>query len=189
MQTAGHCAKWLRFPGGALRRGRAGWTTRTDRLCNMLISKTESGHRVMKDRSVPLTPRQRSAFILFDGKRTLEQVLAATAPGGVTRADIDQLFELGLVTGQAEPATAAATAAARSATAAAPAGRSPQERYAQAYPLAIQLTSALGLRGFRLNLAVEAATSYEQLLEVGPRIREAVGAERYRPLEKILAGE
>jgi hypothetical protein len=45
----------------------------------MLIVKTESGHQVMKDRSVVLTPRQRAAFILVDGKRTLAQVLAATA--------------------------------------------------------------------------------------------------------------
>ena len=151
----------------------------------MLIFKTESGHRVMKDRSVPLTPRQRSAFIMCDGKRTLEDVLAATAPTGVTRADIDHLFELGLVTADALPAAAAEPESAPPQSAVV----TPQERYARAYPLAIQLTSALGLRGFRLNLAVEAATSYEQLLEVGPRIRDAVGAERYRPLEKILAGK
>ena len=40
----------------------------------MLIVKTDLGHQVMKDRSVPLTPRQRSAFILFDGKRTLDHL-------------------------------------------------------------------------------------------------------------------
>jgi hypothetical protein len=63
----------------------------------MLIVKTESGQRVMKDRSVPLSPRQRSAFILVDGKRSLEEVLKATAPMGVTRQDIEHLLELGLV--------------------------------------------------------------------------------------------
>ena len=46
----------------------------------------------------------------------------------------------------------------------------PQEegrrRYQSAYPLATKLTASLGLRGFRLNLAVEAAGSYEELLEV-----------------------
>jgi len=159
----------------------------------MLIFKTETGQRVLKDRSVPLTPRQRSVFILLDGKKSLEEVLAATAPAGVTRADIDHLFELGLVASDAAPVAAvpaagAGAAAAEAAPAAATGARSPQDRYAAAYPLAIQLTSALGLRGFRLNLAVEAATSYEQLLEVGPRIREAVGEERYRPLDRILRG-
>ncbi len=155
----------------------------------MLIFKTETGHRVLKDRSVPLTPRQRSVFILIDGKRSLDEVLAATAPAGVTRADIDHLFELGLVASDAAPTPAVPTVGlAAPAEGGAAAARSSQDRYAAAYPLAIQLTSALGLRGFRLNLAVEAATSYEQLLEVGPRIREAVGEERYKPLDRILRG-
>ncbi|HWI80643.1 hypothetical protein [Ramlibacter sp.] len=150
----------------------------------MLIVKTEVGQQVLKDRSVPLTPRQRSAFIMVDGKKTLDQVLAATGPSGVTRADIDRLLELGLVAQVAKPSAAAAAAA--GAAASGKASLTPQERYAAAYPVAIQLTSGLGLRGFRLNLAVEAATSFEQLMAVAPKIREAVGPERYRPLEKAL---
>jgi hypothetical protein len=152
----------------------------------MAIVKTQTGHQVMKDRSVPLTPRQRSAFILFDGKRTLAQVLAATAPAGVTREDVDKLFELGLL------AHDAGEHPGKPAPAAVPSGddkeRTAQERYAQAYPVATRLTAALGLRGFRLNLAVEGATSYEQLLEVAPRIRDAVGPEKYGPLESALKG-
>jgi hypothetical protein len=35
---------------------------------------------------------------------------------------------------------------------------------------------------------VEGATSYEQLLEVAPRIKEAVGADKYAPLDKALTG-
>jgi hypothetical protein len=65
----------------------------------MLIAKTDIGHRVMKDRSVALTPRQRSALILCDGKRTMEEVLATTAAAGVTREDLEALFRLGLVAG------------------------------------------------------------------------------------------
>lgn len=154
----------------------------------MLIVKTEAGHQVMKDRSVALTPRQRAAFILFDGKRTLDQVLAATAPVGVTREDVDKLFELGLVMDPAPQETAAEEAAAHAQAEAIEhhKHRSPQERYAEAYPIATQLTASLGLRGFRLNLAVEAATNYEQLLEVAPKIREAVGPERFAPLENAL---
>ena len=154
----------------------------------MLIVKTEAGHRVMKDRSIPLTPRQRSAFILFDGKRTLEQVLSATAVTGVTREDIDKLFELGLVMDAAPQETAAEVAAAAAQAAAVEhhKHRTPQERYAEAYPIATRLTAGLGLRGFRLNLAVEAAGSYEQLLEVAPKIREAVGPEKYAPLDDAL---
>ncbi len=153
----------------------------------MSIVKTEAGQQVMKDRSVPLTPRQRSAFILFDGKKTVEDVLSATAPMGVTSADIEHLLTLGLLahTQRVQPTAEPVPAPAPPATKADPAG-TPQERYATAYPLAIKLTSGLGLRGFRLNLAVEAATSYEQLLAVAPKIREAVGPEKYVPLGRAL---
>lgn len=154
----------------------------------MLIVKTDAGHQVIKDRSVALTPRQRSALIMMDGKRTLEQVLAATASTGVTREDFDKLLELGLISDAAPQQTAAAqaTVRARADAVAQHKQRTPQERYAEAYPIATRLTAALGLRGFRLNLAVEGAVTYEQLLEIAPRIREAVGAQRYAPLDDAL---
>ena len=154
----------------------------------MIVMKTETGHRVMKDRSVALTPRQRSAFILVDGKRSLDQVLAATAAMGVTPEDVQQLFELGLVADASPQNTAAEVRATAVADAAVKLHkeRSPQERYAEAYPIATRLTAALGLRGFRLNLAVEAATDYQSLLEVAPKIREAVGPAKYAELEDAL---
>jgi hypothetical protein len=154
----------------------------------MRMVKTQMGHQVLKDRSVPLTPRQRSAFILVDGKRTLDEVLAATAPAGVTREDIDKLFELGLVADPSPQSTAAEAAAARAQAEAVEQHkqRTPRERYADAYPIASQLTASLGLRGYRLSLAVEAAVNYEELLEVAPRIRDAVGAEKYAPLDGAL---
>lgn len=140
--------------------------------------KTTAGQQVMKDRSVPLTPRQRAAFILIDGKRSLSELLQATAPAGVTREDVDQLFALGLI---------AVDRPASNGKAAAAGARTPQERYAAAYPIAAQLTAGLGLRGFRLNLAVEAATSFDDLLALAPRIREAVGADKARPLDEVLS--
>jgi len=154
----------------------------------MIPVKTESGHQVMKDRSIALSPRQRSALILFDGKRTLAQVLEATATTGVTREDVDKLFEFGLLA-DASPVTTAAEAAA-AATAAQVVknhkARTPQERYAEAYPIATRLTADLGLRGFRLNLAVEAAANYEGLLEVAAKIREAVGPKKFAVLDDAL---
>ena len=59
-------------------------------------------------------------------------------------------------------------------------------RYQTAYPMAVSITGGLGLKGFRLNLAVEAAMGYEQLVELAPRIREAVGNKAYEPLHKAL---
>src|SRR4051812_14607732 len=111
----------------------------------MLVAKTELGQQVMKNRSVALTPRQRSAFILCDGKHTLEQVLQATATIGITHEDIEKLFELGLIKQPESPGTPAPEVATRG-------HRTARERYADAYPIATRLTASLGLRGFRLNL-------------------------------------
>ncbi|MCJ0761755.1 hypothetical protein [Variovorax terrae] len=149
----------------------------------MPYTKTETGQQALKDRSVALTPRQRSAFILFDGKRSLVEVLKATAGLGVTAEDVEYLVQTGLLAGApGDPGIPLAEPAA------APAGgqASAQERYQRAYPIATQLTASLGLRGFRLNLAVEATGSYEQLLALAPKIREAVGPEKFQPLERAL---
>ena len=167
----------------------------------MLYVKSETGHQVIKDRSVPLSPRQRSAFILFDGKRSVDQVLAATSGLGASAEDVQYLVDHGLLVvaaGQpaavtpspsaAAAAVAASTVAAEAAPAAADSGRSAQQRYQDAYPIATQLTAGLGLRGFRLNLAVEAAVNYEKLQELAPKIREAVGADKFASLEQALNG-
>jgi hypothetical protein len=157
----------------------------------VILVKTETGLQVMKDRSVALSPRQRSAFILFDGKRTLDDVLAATTAMGISRADIEQLVELDLLcdpsvrSGAPQPFYPDTIPAAL-AELPEHASRPPQQRYADAYPIAIQLTSAMGLRGVRLNLAVEGAGSYEQLAALAPRIREAVGPEKFLPLALAL---
>jgi len=167
----------------------------------MILVKTEAGQQVLKDRSVPLLPRQRTAFILFDGKRSVDEVLAGT---GIAREEIDQLVTLGLL-GPAAGSTAAVPAKAPEAPAASQApvpptpkpkpaeaapssGRSRQQRYKDAYPIATQLTGSLGLRGFRLNLSVEGTANYEQLLALLPKIEAAVGPEKAAALERALRG-
>jgi len=196
----------------------------------MILVKTEGGQRLFKDRSVPLTPRQRSAYILCDGKRSVDEVLQAGM--GLTREDIEQMVELGLLgpAGAVAPAStaaqiapgagvsaasngaaaaavataaavnpaatvnpvaavaAAAPAAPAAAVAPAGAGKTPQQRYQDAYPIATQLTGSLGLRGFRLNLSVEGTSGYEQLLALYPKIEAAVGAEKAAALKKALSG-
>lgn len=62
----------------------------------MVPVKSAAGLQVLKDRSVALSPRQRAAFILVDGKRSVQELLAHAA-GAVSAEDIDRLFELGLV--------------------------------------------------------------------------------------------
>jgi hypothetical protein len=149
----------------------------------MKYSKTEVGKLAFKERSPQLSAKQRSAFILFDGVKTVEQVLAATAGIGVTLADVEYMVQQGFI--------AEAQAAAATPEAAADGGggeRTPQQRYADAYPLATKLTASLGLRGFKLNLAVEAARNYDDLLALLPKIQEAVGPQAAAELEKVLRG-
>jgi len=179
----------------------------------MILVKTPLGQQALKDRHGDLTPRQRSAFILFDGKRALEQVLAATAAMGITVADVKTMVDRGLLQLQ-EGATGSPGAleapaapggmgtvpspvieigdgrqslAADGADAAAPAGaRAPMDRYQAAYPIATALTAELGLRGFRLNLAVEGVRGFDELAALAPRIRDAVGDAKFARLQQAL---
>ena len=155
----------------------------------MILVKTEAGHLALKDRALGLSPRQRSAFILFDGKRSVSDVLAAGL--GVTQQDIEQMLSLGMlgVPGDGDAGTVASELAqvqAASSAAAPDSGRTPQERYQAAYPVATRLTASLGLRGFKLNLQVEGATSFEELLALAPKIRAAVSPEMAAELERAL---
>ncbi len=143
------------------------------------LIKTEAGQQAFKARSAQLAGKLRSAFLLFDGWRTVDEVLQATQGLGLGVADIDTLVQAGLL---AEAPDSSPTTA----SAAIPSARSAQERYRDAYPVAVALTGKLGLSGFRLNLSVEAATSFDQLAAVAPKIRDAVGPQAYVPLEQAL---
>ena len=148
----------------------------------MYLMKTPEGQQAFKERHADLSQRLRSAFLLFDGARSLDQVLAATSGMGVQKDDLLALVTRGWLVARADSppvAEAAATVApAASETAAAAAPIDPTSmslRYQQAYPLAVSITGGLGLKGFRLNLAVEAAMGYVQLVALAPRIRDAAG--------------
>ena len=147
----------------------------------MIYVKTESGKTALQNRSSMLTARQRPAFIMFDGKRSAEDVLQATSGFGFSAADIEQMVELGLI----EPVLAQMPA-----PFVASASRSPsqdaQAHFLKAWPIATRLTANLGLRGFRLNLAVESAGDLAKLRELAPRIKDAVGNEKFRELEIAL---
>ena len=154
----------------------------------MSYGKTQAGQLAFKERSPLLSARQRAAFILFDGVKSLNQVLAATAGLGVTQADIDHLCGHGFLI-ETSPATVAKLSATPVESPVGPASeKTKQERFSEAWPLATQLTASLGLRGFRLNLAVEAASGFDDLLTLFPKIQAAAGAEKSRALERALKG-
>ncbi len=174
----------------------------------MILIKTALGQTALQNRSLALSPRQRSVFIMFDGKRTVDDVMKATAGLGVTPEDVNHLVSLGVLeshtshesqtsppavsaqTPNAVPAVDTNAATPQAATLAFDANGQPtasaQARYSKAYPIAIRLTAALGLRGFRLNLSVEGAGDLDKLKELAPKIREAVGPEKFLELENAL---
>lgn len=151
----------------------------------MIYIKTELGLSAFQSRSTALTPRQRSAFIMFDGKRSTQDVLKATAGLNLMAEDIDQMVSAGLLAPAAGSSVAAPPAKAAE-PAAAPPTLSAQEHYSRAYPIASRLTAALGLRGFRLTLAVEGAGNLAELRQLGPKIEEAVGPEKFEELRSVL---
>jgi hypothetical protein len=143
-----------------------------------VLVKTEQGQTAFKARSAQLAGKLRSAYLLFDGQRSVQAVLQATQGLGVCQADIEALQQAGLL---AEVAPALAPAQM-------PSQRTPQERYRDAYPLAVRLTGGLGLSGFRLNLSVEAATSFDDLAALAPKLQQAVGTQAFAPLAHALFG-
>ena len=163
----------------------------------MRLYKSELGHAAFKQRSPLFSVRQRSAFILFDGHKTVVEVLHATAGLGLGQSDVEYLLGLGFLSQQPvdlPPDTGSAPLDGLSM----PAGLAPtqapaelpteQQRYLEAKPIATQLTASLGLRGFVLNLAVESAAGYPELLKLLPKIQDAVGAKACRKLERVLYG-
>lgn len=160
----------------------------------MLLVKTQAGQDLFKERRGGWTLRQRAAFILFDGKRVAAEVLAATAPMGITPEDVHAMVAQGLLAPAAAQAVAGPELTAAEGDLSGPkrpdeaSGRSSKERYQAAYPVATELTASLGLRGFRLNLAVEAAGSFADLAALAPKIRQAVGDVPFTRLDQALFG-
>jgi hypothetical protein len=158
----------------------------------MIYAKTSEGLAARQAHSPQMSSRQRAAFIMFDGKRDSTDVLKATAGIGITDADIEHLVSLGFLESNAVISTSLQVQ--QAVTQQAPLGpveggpplELSQANYSTAYPIATRLTAGLGLRGFRLNLAVEAAGDLEKLKELAPRIKDAVGAEKFKELEDAL---
>lgn len=161
----------------------------------MKYRKTELGKKTFRDRNVELSARQRSAFIMFDGEKDDTVVLKSLGPMGVTVEDIQHLVELGVIEAVVGAVGVPQLGAAPSGTDASLSSGdtvpgpelSEQERYQRAYPVATKLTSGLGLRGFRLNLSLESASSYKELAELAPKIRDAVGDEKFAELARALS--
>ncbi|MEN9844021.1 MAG: hypothetical protein RLZZ612_1850 [Pseudomonadota bacterium] len=153
-----------------------------------IYQKSQTGQEAFQKRSPEISAKQRSAFLLFDGKRKVQDVLAAGL--GITQADVDDLVTKGFLVSL----DAAGTVDAAAPAAPAPAGlgegvlsaQDKQDLYRAAYPVAVRLSSQLGLRGFKLNLAVEAASGFDDLFKLLPELEKALGAEKVKILRTLL---
>ena len=71
----------------------------------MSYVKTEAGQAAFRARSALFSARQRAAYIMFDGVKSVEQVLASTAGLGVTRPDIEHMVTHGFLQGNLRSST------------------------------------------------------------------------------------
>lgn len=169
----------------------------------LILKKTDKGMEALRARDPALPHRMRPAFIMFDGQKSIEQVMAlAPSAGGQLQVleDIKQLLQQGLLellrSGDASQAPPSASDLMDSLAVAAPAAplttsaaiSDPGERYIKAYAAASQLVSGLGLKGFRLQLQLERAQGYDGLVAILPKLREVIDAKKLRPIEAILLG-
>lgn len=149
----------------------------------MIWAKTDAGRAEMQAKALIKERSQRNLLLLIDGQKTEEMLLANVA--GIKPEDFAALHAMGLIEAVAGrgaprpmPAAPAAAPVQAPAPAAAPAeapAASGELDYGQFTEKLTQLISKeLGLRGFTLTLAVEKASTTEDLIDVANRTIEQI---------------
>lgn len=197
----------IRDPVSALQIAGVGVVALKRRAWNVFMKyfKTESGQQAFNVRSKLISARQRAVFIMVDGVRSGADVVAATQGLGATQDDLDYLVRQGFLVAEPESSAAALPMSSKDVgaasvkasaeigvigvSAATPSVRTAQERYAAAMPIATKVTADLGFRGFMLNLAIEKASGFDDLLALLPKIQAAAGAAACIELERVLKGQ
>jgi hypothetical protein len=134
----------------------------------------------MQTRALVKERSQRNLLLLIDGIKTEEMLLANVA--GVKPEDFKSLESLGLIAAVSSSSSSSrshssASSSSASAPAAAPATAAEEHflDYAEFTTALTQLISSeLGLRGFTLTLAVDKASSIEELREVATRVIDQI---------------
>ena len=162
----------------------------------MIWGKTDAGRLEMQSRALVKERARRNLLLLIDGVKTDTMLLDGLA--GIDATDFGALQELGLIVPLPEsPPGRSSRASGTTASSA----LSPLEPPAPAAPLDYaqftaaltqMISSELGLRGFVLTLAVEKASTIEELRAVADRtiaqIAERKGEARAASARRTLYG-
>ncbi len=145
----------------------------------MIWVKTDAGRAEMQNRALIKERARRNLLLLIDGAKSEEMLLANLA--GITAADFQELRKLDLIAPAAGAVTIGDPSRAASIEAASPQSTQPQALpdapldYSSFTAALTKLISAnLGLRGFTLTLAVDKASTIEELRDVAQRVIEQV---------------
>jgi hypothetical protein len=150
----------------------------------MIYVKTAAGRQALKERSESMPRKFHFPFLMCDGVRDSAEILTASASHGFTSVDLYEMVQAGFI---APAATTSATSAAPQAALSATTSHSQSAAlFIEAEHLATSITAKLGLRGFRLNMAVERAGNLADLKALLPQIQEAAGMAAAKPLADYL---
>ena len=143
----------------------------------MIWVKTDAGRAEMQNRALVKERARRNLLLLIDGAKSEEMLLANLA--GISAADFQELRKLDLIAPAAGAVTVGNPARANAFEATRPTVPLPLEGKSLDYSqftaaLTKLISSQLGLRGFTLTLAVDKASTIEELRDVAQRVIEQV---------------
>ncbi|MCR5884977.1 hypothetical protein LRS03_19775 [Rhizobacter sp. J219] len=153
----------------------------------MIWSKTEAGRAEVQARALVKERLQRNLLLLIDGVKTEEMLLANVV--GLKPEDFKFLESLNLIAPVPSSSSSRSSSSSSSSSSASDRGNAATQPmslppsldeplsmdYGQFTATLTQLISSeLGLRGFTLTLAVEKASTIEELRAVGERVLEQI---------------
>ncbi len=151
-------------------------------MASTVFDKTEKGREEISTRKYQLPPRLRTLLVMIDGKQDAEDLLQKVGSLGIGEENITELLDNGFI--KAMPASApieavAPVAQASVVTSEPPAGNPAASNNASQFQALYQfytetIKSAIGLRGYALQLKVEKASSIADFRELRQPYLEAV---------------
>ena len=143
----------------------------------MIWVKTDAGRAEMQNRALVKERARRNLLLLIDGVKSEEMLLANLA--GITASDFQELRKLDLIAPASGAVTMGTPARATAFETTRPTMPMPLETKALDYSeftaaLTKLISSQLGLRGFTLTLAVDKASTIEELRDVAQRVIEQI---------------